>query len=189
MAQRVCYTWVNMHHYLRAFDARFTAYTQTWPSWVAHVMNLASTLGHPIIILALLGGVAVVSLFHQLPRIAVASLAAAAVIGLNSLLKVLFQRMRPDTEYVRTMLLDTYSFPSGHSCASMVGFGLLAYLALQYLPGSWGVIVAVVLACLIILVGISRVYLGAHYPSDVLAGWLVGAIGLAVIIAWLRIYS
>lgn len=100
--------------------------------------------------------------------------------------KFTFQRERPATGYVEEMLIQSYSFPSGHSAGSMVTYGLLAFLALHALPAPWGVVCAVVLGLLILSIGISRIYLGAHFASDVIGGWLVGAIGLAIIILLIK---
>jgi undecaprenyl-diphosphatase len=80
------------------------------------------------------------------------------------------------------MSRNSYSFPSGHTVGSTVIYGLLAYLAWQYLPQPWNVIGAIFCVLLILLISLSRIYLGAHFPSDVVAGWVLGAIGLAVII-------
>ncbi|STQ93145.1 phosphatidylglycerophosphatase B [Janthinobacterium lividum] len=77
--------------------------------------------------------------------------------------------------------LSTYSFPSGHTATSTALYGLLAaYLICQTAPGAWGKRIAIALGAFLMaaLVGFSRIYLGAHYLSDVLAamaesyGWL-----------------
>ncbi len=77
---------------------------------------------------------------------------------------------------VRTM---ESGFPSGHALVSIVFFGLIALLAWRYLRSPWlryGVVVAC--AVLIFAVGFSRVYMGRHYPSDVLAAWVMGGLWL-----------
>lgn len=98
---------------------------------------------------------------------------------LNVLLKYTFQRARPSWDNP-LLTLSTYSFPSGHTVGATLLYGLLAaYLVV--LSRSWRTRVAVMAAvCLMIgLVGLSRMYLGVHYLSDVLAavvegcGWLV----------------
>ena len=91
---------------------------------------------------------------------------------LNQMLKHIFQRPRP-TEY---MIINEagYSFPSGHSMVSMAFYGYLIYLIHKNVKNKylkWGLIV--LLSILIILIGLSRIYLGVHYTSDVLAGFLV----------------
>ena len=68
-----------------------------------------------------------------------------------------------------------YSFPSGHSALSTVAYGILALLVIHSdLPRSLKRAIVAALVVLILLVGLSRVYLGVHYPSDVLGGWLSG---------------
>lgn len=91
---------------------------------------------------------------------------------LNLLLKNILQRPRP-TEF---RIIDEmgYSFPSGHSMVSMAFYGFLIYLIYKYVKNKylkWSVIS--ILGILICFIGISRIYLGVHYTSDVLAGFLV----------------
>ena len=91
---------------------------------------------------------------------------------LNQLLKHIFQRPRP-TEY-RIINETGYSFPSGHSMVSMAFYGFLIYLIYKNVKNKylkWGLIV--LLSLLILLIGLSRIYLGVHYTSDVIAGFLV----------------
>lgn len=87
------------------------------------------------------------------------------------------------------MVLETYSFPSGHAASSVVIFGLIALIAWHLLPQPYASIAVGLLVALIVLIGISRVYLGAHYATDVLVGWLVGAVGLAIIIWIVRPFA
>jgi len=115
-------------------------------------------------------------------RVLISGVSVVAVFYIGSLMKLVLQRDRPLTEYVAHMRYETYSLPSGHAVGSTVAYGLLAYFAWQLLPQPWNYICASLLVILILLVGISRVYLGAHFPSDVIAGWLLGAVGLVAII-------
>jgi len=104
----------------------------------------------------------------------------AATIGLASLgnesLKTLMARARPD-------LLDPiveergFSFPSGHSALGMVAWGILGVLVMRSRP-PLGVRRAIVAALVVLigLIGVSRVWLGVHFPTDVLAGWTAGAV-------------
>jgi len=100
---------------------------------------------------------------------------------LNLVLKNILQRPRPN-EF--RMIDETgYSFPSGHSMISMAFYGFLIYLIYKYVK-NYNVKVALIilLSFLITLIGISRIYLGVHYTSDVLAGFLVA-------ISYLILYS
>ena len=94
------------------------------------------------------------------------------------LLKLVFVRPRPD---VLLNQLETFSFPSGHATAAIALYGVLAYIFSQ-LPKKTPrrYVALIVLLLLIVLVGFSRIYLGFHYLSDVIAGYAVGALWLAV---------
>jgi membrane-associated phospholipid phosphatase len=116
----------------------------------------------------------------QRPLLIEAAALTLLVLPVSTLLKSLFRRLRPET--AKALGLHNYSFPSGHSYGTVVAFGLLAYLALSLLAPAVGLIAALWLGLTITGVGLSRVYLGAHYPTDVAAGWLIGTVVLALII-------
>lgn len=122
--------------------------------------------------------------------------------GMSSLSKAVFQRPRPPQIDMVIKEPGSYSFPSGHAFLSVVFIGLLVFLAFRWLdahPRSPGpraasaglrAIIVVAAAAVIALVGLSRVYLGVHWTSDVLAGWCFGAAWLSVVLgvflAWER---
>lgn len=93
-------------------------------------------------------------------------------------LKLLFQRPRPAPPIRDTWINETtMSFPSGHSMGAVVGYVLLAYLLWRVWPWRWcRVAVVGVVGCLILVIGFSRVYLGAHWLTDVLGGYLAGLV-------------
>ncbi len=98
---------------------------------------------------------------------------------LNEILKQLFHRARPDI--LRLVEVTDYSFPSGHSMNSMIFYGFLVYLMLKYLQPRFKYPAVFIFSLLILLIGTSRVYLGVHYASDVVAGFIIG-------LAWLAFY-
>ncbi|WP_064091283.1 phosphatase PAP2 family protein [Rossellomorea aquimaris] len=101
--------------------------------------------------------------------------------GFNWLLKWIFKRERPDIEALIEQ--GGYSFPSGHSMGSFIFYGALAFIlfrALDHKRYKWA---SVVFVCtLVLLIGLSRVYLGVHYPSDILAGFTAGGAWLTLCI-------
>ena len=106
----------------------------------------------------------------------------AIITALNQLLKNILQRPRP-TEY-RIIEETGYSFPSGHSMISMAFYGYLIYLIYKYVKNKyikWFFIV--LLSILICSIGISRIYLGVHYTSDVLGGFLISISYLVIYIS------
>ena len=101
---------------------------------------------------------------------------------LNQLLKNILQRPRPNE--FRIIEETGYSFPSGHSMASMAFYGYLIYLIYKYVKNKylkWTLIV--LLSILICTIGISRIYLGVHYTSDVLGGFLISISYLVIYIS------
>ena len=101
---------------------------------------------------------------------AAGSLSASAV---SELLKMLIHRLRPEV-FFGLVPAQTYSFPSGHAFVPAVYFGILAGLLAA--GARWRAAVVVMAAFL----GFSRVYLGYHYPSDVVAGWALAVVWLAL---------
>lgn len=101
---------------------------------------------------------------------------------LNPLLKVVFARERPSF-LDPLVMLKTYSFPSGHATGSTIFYGLAAYLAARA-ARRWGLRVLAVVAAIVavLLIGFSRIYLGAHYLSDVVGGFGVGLVWLASVV-------
>ena len=145
------------------------------------VTELGSTTAMMVLAIVLL-------LSELVARCPWSGITGAATIGLaslgNELAKGLIARARPDL--IQPIVVERgYSFPSGHAALSMVGYGVAALLvARSGAPRGVKVAAAFAAGCLVALIGISRVYLGAHFPTDVLAGWLAGG-AVVLILAWL----
>jgi membrane-associated phospholipid phosphatase len=103
----------------------------------------------------------------------------------NPLLKRIFQRARPQLWEVLYQP-SSFSFPSGHAMSAMMVYGVAAFLLAQLYPQQrrtcW-----LIAAVLIFLVGFSRVYLGVHWPSDVVAGWAFGFTFVYAIARWYKL--
>jgi undecaprenyl-diphosphatase len=116
-------------------------------------------------------------------------LAVAGGIGLNTVLKLLFPRRRPEVVTPAARVFTT-SFPSGHATLSAIAYLTIGALLSRAFPGAAVSLYFMALAVVLtVLVGSSRVYLGVHYPTDVLAGWCIGAawaIFCWVLMAWLQ---
>lgn len=104
----------------------------------------------------------------------------------NSGFKLLVARQRP--ELLEPVVVEHgFSFPSGHSALGMVAYGVVAVLVWRStLPRAARTTSVIALGALIVLIGVSRVYLGVHYPTDVLAGWTTGAVVVLVYAAVTR---
>lgn len=100
-----------------------------------------------------------------------------AVYGLGMAIKLITRRQRPATIYTSGMRFKHFSFPSGHAYGSLLTYGYLAHFTASWLA-------YILVGALVFLIGLSRLYLGAHFPSDVLGGWLMGGIALAVVISY-----
>jgi undecaprenyl-diphosphatase len=113
-----------------------------------------------------------------------ALIAALFTSGINVLVKDLVQRPRPLSNLVNVFAkLSSYSFPSGHVMFYLGFFGFIWFLAFTLLkPSLKRSFLLVFFGILIVLIGVSRVYLGEHWPSDVLGSYLLGSLTLAALI-------
>ena len=106
----------------------------------------------------------------------------------NSLLKHIFKRTRPDIKPLITEM--GFSFPSGHSMGSFIFYGAIAYILIHYYHRKWRKITgATLMFVLIFLIGLSRIYLGVHFPSDIIGGFTAGGAWLVCCIIMFRYYE
>jgi undecaprenyl-diphosphatase len=157
------------------------------PHWLIGAMRDITALGGVIVIALITAASAAVLAMHGRTRAAVVlAIAVTAAQLSNDLFKLLFGRMRPPTFVVYGDLPASLSFPSGHSTVATATYFLLALIVarLEARPAA-KILLFVIAAMLAIAVGVSRVYLGVHWPSDVLAGWCAGgAWALLAGLAW-----
>jgi membrane-associated phospholipid phosphatase len=168
------------------FDTAVTAAIQSWPAWLHVPMIVITTIGQPVVLGVIAGAIALRAWQLSNMRVVYSLVAGVAAMGANMLIKHYVHRTRPDTLYVSNMFFKSSSFPSGHAFGAAVLCGLFGYLAFKYLPGGWHIAVPILLGIFAIAVGVSRVYLGAHYPTDVIAGWILGTAAALIIIICFR---
>jgi undecaprenyl-diphosphatase len=175
---------------------RFDRATLLWieahsPGWLDGPMRLITALGYYWVVVPLLA-VAVLAFYLAGWRLSAILLLVSTVGGslLTAVLKAVFGRARPevlDSGYAASF----YSFPSGHATVAVGFYGALTLILAYRLRGfaRWAVVVGG--ASLVLLIGFSRLYLGVHYPTDVLAGYLAAPLWVisvgAVYAAWISV--
>ena len=163
------------------------------PRWIEEIARDITALGGMAVLF--LVSFTVVSFLWTLTRRRMAIYMLVAVIGalaISSVLKVGYARPRPDL-VPHGSHVYTHSFPSGHAMMAAATYLTLGLLAARLVTNRYLQVLVVSLAIAITLaVGVSRVYLGVHWPSDVLAGWALGtlwALVCWVAAAWLQAHG
>ena len=106
---------------------------------------------------------------------------------LSDVLKLTFQKPRPDL-WPQLISEMTFSYPSGHALGAMVLYGFFSYvLAQRY--SRWAIAFYGIAALLIVAIGFSRLYLGVHWPTDVVGGYSVGLLWITVCIMMMRFFQ
>lgn len=147
--------------------------------WLTPIMEAVSALATPVSLVVFL--LVIVAFAPGKRPGACAATNLVLVFLLNQTLKAIVQRPRPDG--FQLAVEQGFSFPSGHSMVAMAFFGLLVWMVWHYEQDrATRIGCAIAFSLVIVLVGVSRIYLGVHYASDVLAGFCVS-------LAWLAIYT
>lgn len=147
--------------------------------WLTPIMESFSALATPVTLVVLLLAVAAFAPGRRPGMCCAVNLVLVVVI--NQVLKFIIQRPRPDG--FRLATASGFSFPSGHSMVAMAFFGLLAWFVWEYEQDRrLRRLYATGFALVIVMIGVSRIYLGVHYASDVLGGFCLS-------MAWLAVYT
>jgi undecaprenyl-diphosphatase len=161
----------------RAFDETvLLGINDISPEWLDAPMRAITALGYYYVVVPLM--IVAIAVFLNLGRKLSALLLAISTCGgllLTFLLKDVFERARPEL-FESGYTASFYSFPSGHATVAVGFYGTLAVLVAYRLGGLWRWGVALAGLFLILSIGYSRLYLGVHYPTDILAGYLSAAI-------------
>ena len=175
----VLWLMVEMGHASLIDDPVRSAVISTRSAWLTPIMKVITYMGNwqtiTMICLFLLI-IKKTRITYGVPL----SIGALFVSLANKGIKAIVMRPRPDAEM---FLIEQggWSFPSGHAITSMFFFGMLIWLIRRNITNHRTAnVLTVLLAIPMILIGISRVYLGVHYPTDVLAGWCLGVLVIAV---------
>jgi len=177
--------------YINNFDQTIITYIQNMESpKMTTMMKVFTEIGSTPAVIAI---VLLVSLFlyvvlkHRLEIIFFWTVVLGTP-AINQVLKHLFQRIRPDLH--RLIEISGYSFPSGHAMSAFAVYGALTFLLWSHLPTRIGRSILIILCSLfIIMIGISRIYLGVHYPSDIIGGYLASGFLLTIAIVLFRKYK
>ncbi|MBI3968657.1 MAG: phosphatase PAP2 family protein [Chloroflexi bacterium] len=132
-----------------------------------------SALGAELLVVLLIGIVAWLLWKHRFGAIVALLVVTGGAQLLNNVLKDLFERTRP-APVSAIIPAQAFSFPSGHAMVSAAFYLFLAYLGWRVVQGSWRGWWVAAMATIILLIGLSRLYLGVHYFTDVVAGYLAG---------------
>ncbi len=167
-----------MRRTIRRFDSVITKRVHSLSVSFKPIMSLLTFVGEPPFTVGIAAGMVGFGIAGGGNNVLTyAGAVAIATVIVTTILKEFMRRPRPDNDYTRNMIIRTFSFPSGHASGSTVCFGAFIYALAHYYPG---IAIPGMLAVAILSFGIgtSRVYLNAHYPTDVIAGWIIGIIGL-----------
>jgi len=161
---------------LQAFRSPSDPSVPVGPDWLRRTMVDVTALGGPPVLTLIV--IAAAGYLVAARKVATAAFVVVAISGgalASTLLKLGFARARPDI-VDRLVEVHSASFPSGHALNSAVTYLTLgALLARTESARSMRIYVMAVAMSLTLVIGCSRVYLGVHWPSDVIAGWCVGA--------------
>jgi len=182
-----------INHIIDGFDMLVSTWVQSIRSdMLIQLSNILATVGAPKPLVRAAIGVAVLGMgtvflfrrqrFNYLaPQFIVFGAINILAFYNNHWLKNLFHRSRPMEHFA------SYSYPSGHAMVSFVFYMTAAYLLWLNIPSKAGRVIIMLVCCLItLLIGLSRVYLGVHYPSDIIGGYFAGGVIVWVIAILLR---
>ncbi|WP_068501556.1 phosphatase PAP2 family protein [Paenibacillus kribbensis] len=182
--------WVSDHQ-IRHFDYKIITDIQQLESpAMTHIMKFFTLIGSgiPVVIIILIVMLVLYRVLGHRRELLFLAIAVLGSVLLNTVLKLLFHRARPEIN--RIIEANGYSFPSGHSMTAFSMYAALTFLVWKHVPFRLGRILLIVLSSLLIIaIGTSRIYLGVHYPSDVLGGYFMSGCWMAACIWFYRRYE
>jgi undecaprenyl-diphosphatase len=165
----------HFDHIVRVWVHRYASPGMT------RAMTAISLLGYNVLIVELVVALVVFAKLRWRRAAVWLTVAMVGSLVLDLTLKYIYHRTRPTAYF--GMAPHSYSFPSGHAMCSFCFYGVLAgLLSARTKPLGWRILIWFTAAALVIAIGLSRIYLGVHYPSDVVAGYLAAAVWVGTII-------
>jgi len=178
---------------LAQFDTNTTAYilnyrTPTLTQYFIFITNVGDVYGYAIVfILCNLAFLFILKKWQYVVQLSVVMLLA---LSSNVILKKIINRSRPELEHL--VSVETLSYPSGHAMTAMAFYGFLIYLFYRFKINSFLKFTIITLLIFLILsIGISRIYLGVHFPTDIVGGYIAGFIWVilcALMFTFIKIY-
>jgi len=176
--------WSVLAHKIDAFDtAVYNLVTIKKNDTVTSIYKFITFFGSTKLMVAL--AIFCLVIFHKNKKGAFVTVGLIISTIVNNIIKPIVRRQRP----LKLMMVEesTFSFPSGHTMASVTMYGLFIYLVWQSnLNKKLKVLFTILLTLLIIAIGLSRIYLGAHYASDVIASVIVSTVWLIIYISFVK---
>ncbi len=169
-----------------SIDVRLLRALQQWHTpFLDPVMGMLTNVGSVSVVLAASLLVATVLLCRKRwAETVTLAIAMSGAFGLNALLKVLFAPARP-AFWQQAVEVNVFSFPSGHAMMSLVVFGIIGYLLAVQVP-CWRATIATITVLLVGAIGVSRLYFGMHWLTDLVVGYVAGTVWLVACILSLK---
>lgn len=167
--------------FIKCFDsAVYDVVTGQISPFITCVMKIFTFLGSELALTAFAVLTLLTGVFWKRGKYFKRCLFAGLNVGGGALVVLIVKNIvrRPRPNINQLIEISGYSFPSGHSMSSLIFYGFLIYLSLKYMKRWSKYCIAFALALLVLFIGISRIYLGVHYASDVLGGIILGAFWL-----------
>jgi membrane-associated phospholipid phosphatase len=176
------------------FEREAFAFDTSWLLWIHQfaspslnaVMLIITQLGNPSFVVPVVTVSLGILWWHRDYKEAkIFIIACLGAFVLNTGLKLVFTKPRPQL-WTRLISETSYSFPSGHALGSLVLYGMIAYLLAIHYP-KFSLLIYTLIVIFIAAIGISRLYLGVHWPTDIIAGYGVGFLWLMICITMLKL--
>ncbi|MEH7180310.1 phosphatase PAP2 family protein [Neobacillus vireti] len=163
------------------FDNAVISAVQSQESpFLTRIMEFFTTVGSTlwVVIICLLILIFLYKMLHHRHELVLFIVVVAGSPLLNMVLKEIFQRARPDLN--RLIEISGYSFPSGHAMNAFTVYGILTFLLWRHIFNLTGRTLLLLFSSFVVfMIGVSRIYLGVHYPSDIIGGYLASGCWLA----------